>query len=210
MIKLSLFIIGVYVACGLCIAPVGNPEQCYSPVMPESKDTGTISGIHYTFIMSDTFYAFSGSFYARVDKNCLMDVSYSAKHKKNYNEASDIEVITENKDWYVSRYTIKKYLLLENRSEWITVRDNVKGRIDFRMLCNKSSLGVADVVKSSFGYYQFTPYRQGYRVEYYQECRVMNNHLAKIYLESSKDEILKYFTGYKTYLLKICRSSGGG
>jgi nitrous oxidase accessory protein NosD len=83
------------------------------------------------------------------------------------------------------------------------VRDNAKGRIDFRMLCNKSSLGVADVVKTSFGYSSFTPYRQGYRVEYYQECRVMNNHLAKIYLESSKDEILKYFTGYKTYLLKI-------
>jgi hypothetical protein len=79
--------------------------------MPESKDTGTISGIHYTFIMSDTFYAFRGSFYARVDKNCLMDVSYSAKHKKNYNEASDIRGHHGKQGLVRFKVYHKKYLL---------------------------------------------------------------------------------------------------
>jgi hypothetical protein len=203
---LRIFVIVVIYFIGMSVS-VPNKAVSISNALPaRSVDSGTINGIKYIYIESDTFYSFKGSFHTSVEYQCLMDISYQMKHKKKYNtEVSDMKMITEGKNWYTSMYYFKRYVLLENQSEWLTVRDISRNRVDFKMLKSKSNLDVANIIVSSFGHYQFLPDKTGCRVEYYQEGHTIKGSASKIYLGDAKKEMLKYINSYKVYLSEACK-----
>lgn len=172
---------------------------------PGPEESGVYNGIRYVFNRTDTSYTFKGTFSTSVAAGCFMDVSYLLKHKIRYKTAeTEITMVSQGADWYISKYRLHKWHMLENESQWLYRRDPARKRVEFRMLKNKSNLEAANVLKSSSGYYQLSSDKKGSTIEYYQECRVEKGYISHYYLADAKERMLDYVSGYKSYLTQNC------
>ena len=57
---------------------------------------------------------------------------------------------------------------------------------------------------SSSGYYQIKPEKEGYQVEYFQECKLKTGLLKDAYISQAKKEAIKFLREFKEYIERSC------
>jgi hypothetical protein len=59
-------------------------------------------------------------------------------------------------------------------------------------------------ILSSTGYYQIKLEEEGYKVEYFQECKLKSALLKGAYINKAKKETIKFMLELKEYIEKTC------
>jgi len=171
------------------------------------SDSGLINGIEYEFIQKDTFYSFHGSFLIKAKIECITNVSFDFNQKIQYTlGAKSIRLLRQGENWYEVSYTYQKFFFIENISNWLIRLIPGKNKIVFKMISNQSNIGIADIVLSSMGYYQFRPEDDGFRIEYFLECYLKSSLLTKSYITNAKKDVIKFLSDYKEYMEKTCET----
>lgn len=174
------------------------------------SDTGSINGIEYEFIQEDTFYSFRGSFHINAGIECITNVTFDFDQKKQYTlGAKSIRLVRQGVNWYEISYTYQKFFFfffIENTSNWLMKLIPEKNKIVFEMVSNQSNIGIADVVLTSQGYYQFRPENNGFEIEYFQEARLKSSLLTKLYISAAKKDVIEFLLDYKEYMERTCTS----
>ena len=173
--------------------------------LPVSLLSSQKSGIEYNFIKDDSSYLFRGGFIVNNDFDCLLDVVYKFEHISKFTSgAKSIELRRQGENWYEVTYTYRKLLIFENKSTWRRTLKRDKGRVVFEMVSNKNNIAILPEVLSSIGYYQIKSETNGFRVEYYQECKLKSGLLKNAYINQAKKEAIKFLALFKKYVEKIC------
>lgn len=181
-----------------------NNLVIYAQNVPLSE-IGEINGANYEFIQEDTSYSFRGSFVIKAELNCLISIAYDFEHVIQYNSgAKSIELIQQGENWYKVSYTYRKLIIFENTSIWRRTLKRDEQKILFEMISNKSNISIVPEVLSSLGYYQIKPEQEGYRVEYFQECKLKPGFLKDTYINKAKKEAIKFLLEFKKYVERTC------
>ena len=174
------------------------------------SDTGSMNGIEYEFIQEDAFYSFQGSFFIKAKIECITNVSFDFDQKIQYTlGAKSIRLVRQGVNWYEISYTYQKILFfffIENTSNWLMKLIPEKNKIVFNMISSRSNIGIADIVLTSMGYYQFRPENNGFRIEYFQEARLKSSLFTKLYISAAKNDAIKFLLNYKEYMEKTCKT----
>ena len=166
---------------------------------------GQENDLKYEFIRTDSSYSFRGSILVKADFDCLIDVVYKFEHISKFTSgAKSIELRRQGENWYEVTYTYRKLLIFENKSTWRRTLKQDKGRVVFEMVSNKNNIAILPEVLSSTGYYQIKSETNGFRVEYYQECKLKPGLLKNAYIRQAKKEAIKFLALFKKYVEKIC------
>jgi hypothetical protein len=201
----NLFVVGAYIL-SLTVSSSAriNNLIIYKQNTPLSE-IGEINRANYEFIQEDTSYAFRGSFVIKAELDCLINVAYDFEHVIKYNSgAKSIELIQQGENWYKVSYTYRKLIIFENTSIWRRTLKRDEQKILFEMISNKSNISIVPEVLSSLGYYQIKPEQEGYRVEYFQECKLKPGFLKDTYINKAKKEAIKFLLEFKKYVERTC------
>lgn len=72
------------------------------------------------------------------------------------------------------------------------------------MISHKHNSGLMPKILSSTGYYQIKPEKEGYKVEYFQECTLKSALLKGAYISKAKKEAIKFMWELKEYIERTC------
>ena len=159
----------------------------------------------YNFYEYGNRYSFHGRFAVPADYECLINVIYDFEHISQYaSDAKSVELIRQGENWYEVVYIYRKLLIFENQSTWRRTRKRDEGRVVFEMISSKNNLGVIPDVTYSTGYYQIGRGKEGYSVEYYQECELKSGVLRSRYINEAKKGAIKFLREFREYILETC------
>lgn len=163
------------------------------------------NGIDYEFTKNDSSYSFRGSFVVKTNFDCLLDVVYKFEHISKYTAgAKSIELVRQGENWYEVTYTYRKLIFFENKSTWRRTLKKKEGKVVFEMISNKNRIAIMPEVVSSKGYYHIKPERDGFRLEYFQECKLKPGLLKNTYISKVKKEAIKFLNLFKGYIERTC------
>lgn len=161
--------------------------------------------VEYEFNKDDSSYSFRGSFVVNADLDCLIDVVYKFEHISKYTSgAKSIELMRLGENWYEVTYTYRKLIFFENKSLWRRTLKRDEGKVVFEMQSNKNNIAIMPEIVSSTGYYHVKPERDGFRVEYFQECTLKPGLLKNTYISKAKKEAIKFLNLFKSYVKRNC------
>lgn len=171
---------------------------------PLRSESGEIDGIYYEFNHVDSCYSFHGSFVIKAEFDCLISVLYDFKHLKNIiSSANSIILIQQGENWYDVCYTFKKFFFT-NKSVYRKTLKLEEQKIVFKMISNRQNTKLFPKVLSSSGYYRIKRESTGYKVEYFQECKIKSTFLKDIYINKAKKESIKFMLGLEEYIERTC------
>ena len=159
----------------------------------------------YEFIQDGNCYSFRGSFIVQAERDCLIDVIYNFEHISKYaTDAESVEFVRQGENWNEVTYTYRKFLVLENKSTWRRTLNRDEQKVVFEMISSKNNVSFMPQLLSSSGYYQITPEKEGYKVEYFQECKLKTGLLKDAYISQAKKEAIKFLREFKEYIERTC------
>jgi len=160
--------------------------------------------LDYEFIREKNYYSFQGRIVVKTDLECLISILYDFKHLANIeSSAKSIVLLREGENWYEACHTFKK-LFFKHESIWRKTLKQDEKRIVFEMISHKHNSGLMPEVLSSTGYYQIKLEEEGYKVEYFQECKLKSALLKGAYIKKAKKEAIKFMRELKEYIEKTC------
>jgi len=160
--------------------------------------------LDYEFIQDDTYYSFRGSFIVKAELDCLISILYDFKHLVNIeSSAKSIVLLREEENWYEACHTHKK-LFFKHESIWRKTLKLDEQKVVFEMISNKQNTDLLPKVLYSTGYYQVELEEEGYKVEYFQECKLESALLKGIFINKAKKEAIKFMLELKEYIEKTC------
>ncbi len=161
--------------------------------------------LDYEFIQEDNYYSFRGSFIVRAELDCLINLIYNFKNISKYAlGAKSIELVRQGENWYEVTFTYRKLLIFENQSTWRRTLNRHEHKVVFKMISNRNNLNIIPKMLSSTGYYQIKQEKEGYQVEYFQECKLKPGFLKDTYINNAKKEAIKFLLEFKEYVEKTC------
>lgn len=161
--------------------------------------------LDYEFIQEDNYYSFRGSFIVKAEPDCLINLIYDFKNISKYaSGAKSIELVRQGENWYEVTFTYRKLLFLENQSTWRRTLNRDEHKVVFKMISNRNNLNIVPKMLFYTGYYQIRPEKEGCRVEYFQECKLMPGLLKDMYINKAKNEAIKFLREFKEYINKTC------
>lgn len=161
--------------------------------------------LDYEFMRNDNYYSFRGSFIVKAEPDCLINLIYDFKNISKYaSGAKSIELVRQGENWYEVTFTYRKLLFLENQSTWRRTLNRDEHKVVFKMISNRNNLNIVPKMLFSTGYYQIRPEKEGCRVEYFQECKLMPGLLKDMYINKAKNEAIKFLREFKEYINKTC------
>jgi hypothetical protein len=159
----------------------------------------------YEFIQDGNRYSFRGSFVVTADRNCLIDVIYNFEHISKYaTDAESVELVQQGQNWYEVTYTYRKFLILENKSTWRRTLKRDEQKVIFEMISSENNVSLMPQLLSSSGYYQIKLEKEGYQVEYFQECKLKTGILKDAYINQAKKVAIKFLREFKQYIERTC------
>ncbi|MBA7699037.1 hypothetical protein ES703_107721 [subsurface metagenome] len=160
--------------------------------------------LDYEFIRDENDYSFRGRIVVKTDLECLISILYDFKHLANIeSSAKSIVLLQEEENWYEACHTFKK-LFFKHESIWRKTLKLDEQKIVFEMISHKHNSGLMPKVLSSAGYYQIKLEEEGYKVEYFQECKLKSALLKGAYINKAKKETIKFMLELKEYIEKTC------
>jgi hypothetical protein len=160
--------------------------------------------LDYEFIREENYYSFRGRIVVKSDLECLISVLYDFKHLANIeSSAKSIVLLREGEDWYEACHTFKK-LFFKHESIWRKTLKLDEQRIVFEMISHQHNSGLMPKILSSTGYYQIKLGEEGYKVEYFQECKLKSALFKGAYIRKAKKEAIKFMGELKEYIEKTC------
>ena len=160
--------------------------------------------LDYEFIREKNYYSFQGRIVVKTDLECLISILYDFKHLANIeSSAKSIVLLREGENWYEACHIFKK-LFFKHESIWRKTLKPDEKRIVFEMISHKHNSGLMPEVLSSTGYYQIKLEEEGYKVEYFQECKLKSALLKGAYIKKTKKEAIKFMRELKEYIEKTC------
>lgn len=166
---------------------------------------GQKNDLDYEFIQDGNYYSFLGSFIVQAERDCLIHVIYNFEHISKYTSgAKSIELDRQGEDWYEVTYTYRKFLIFENKSTWRRTLKRDEQKVVFEMISSENNINIMPRPLSSKGYYQIKPEKEGYRVEYFQECRLKTVLLQDAYIRQAKKDAINFLREFKDYIERIC------
>jgi len=171
---------------------------------PFLSQSGKIDGVDYEFNHADSCYSFRGSFIVKAEFDCLIRILYDFEHLENIiSSANSIILIQQGKNWYDVAYTFKKFFFT-NESVYRKTLKLDEQKIVFKMLSYKQNTNLIPKMLSSSGYYWIQCESTGYRIEYFQECKIKSTFLNNIYVNKAKKESTKFMLELRNYIEKTC------
>lgn len=159
--------------------------------------------LDYEFIQEDNYYSFRGSFIVRGELDCLINLIYDFKNISKYAlGAKSIELVRQGENWYEVTFTYRKLLIFENQSTWRRTLNRHENKVVFKMISNRNNLNIVPKMLFSTGYYQIRPEKEGYLVEYFQECKLTPGLLKNAYINKAKKEAIKFLREFEEYIEK--------
>ena len=181
---------------GIIVALISLPVIVYGSKKKE---------IYYEFIQDGQYYSFRGSFIVKAELDCLMSVIYDFKHISKYTSgAKSIELVRQRENRYDVTYTYRRLIIFENKSTWRRTLKLDEHKVFFEMISNKNNINIIPKMQSSTGYYQVKPEKEGYRVEYFQECKLNPGLLKNAYIHKAKKEAIRFMAVFKEYVERAC------
>jgi hypothetical protein len=166
---------------------------------------GQKANFDYQFAQDDSGYSFYGSFLVKANSECLMQVIFDFKHIAQYaTGAQSIELARQGENWNEVTYTYRKFLIFENQSTWRRTLKRDEQKVVFEMISSQNNLAIMPQVLSSSGYYQIQPENTGYRIKYFQMCRLKTGLLKDAYINQAKHEAIKFLHEFNEYIEKTC------
>lgn len=160
--------------------------------------------LDYEFIREENSYSFRGRIVVKTDFDCLISVLYDFKHIANIeSSASSIVLLQEGENLYEACHTFKR-LFFKHESIWRKTLKPDEQKIIFEMISYKHNSGLMPKVLSSSGYYQIKRVEGGYKVEYFQECKLKSAFLRGAYINRARKEAIKFVLELKEYIEKTC------
>lgn len=159
----------------------------------------------YAFMHQDNAYSFRGNFFIQAEAECLLDRIFHFEHLAEFAAgAKSIDLIRHGENWHEVAYTYRKFLIFETHSTWRRTLKRAQQQVVFEMISNQNNLDLMPTVLSSKGYYQISAEADGYRVEYFQECRLKSSYLLAAYMNQLEKEAIKFLREFKACLEKAC------
>jgi len=160
--------------------------------------------LDYEFIREENYYSFRGRIVVKTDLECLVSILYDFKHLANIeSSAKSIVLLREGEDWYEACHAFKK-LFFKHESIWRKTLKLDEQKIIFEMISHKHNSGLMPKILSSTGYYQIKLEEEGYKVEYFQECKLKSALLKGAYINKAKKEAIKFMLELKEYIERTC------
>ncbi len=160
--------------------------------------------LDYEFIKDENYYSFRGRIIVKTELDCLISILYDFKHLANIeSSAKSIVLLREEESWYEACHTFKK-LFFKHESIWRKTLKLDEQKIVFEMISYKHNSGLMPKVLSSKGYYQIKFEEEGYKVEYFQECKLKSALLKGAYINKAKKEAIKFMLELKEYIERTC------
>ena len=160
--------------------------------------------LDYEFIREANYYSFRGRIVVKTDLDCLIGILYDFKHLANIEtSAKSIVLLQEEENWYEACHTFKK-LFFKHESIWRKTLKLDEQKIVFEMISHKNNSGLMPKVLSSAGYYQIKLEEEGYKVEYFQECKLKSALFKGDYIKKAKKEAIIFMQELKKYIEKTC------
>ena len=160
--------------------------------------------LDYEFIQEDNYYSFRGSFIVKAELDCLISVTYDFQHISKYTlGAKSIELVRQGENWNEVTYIYRKFIIFENKSTWRRTLKQDEQKVVFKMISSKNNINIMSKMLSSTGYYQIKQEKEGYQVEYFQECKLKPGFLKDTYINNAK-EAIKFLLKFKEYVEKTC------
>jgi hypothetical protein len=167
-----------------------------------AQETGNVQ---YSFKHTDTTYSFYGRFKLIACSECLLSICFNYEHVKALApDAKEVTLIKQDGNQNQIKYIYFKYPFFKNESLWHRVLDRKNSRVDFRLLSSKNSHSIMPQMLSSTGYYKITPSDKYLWVEYFQECRLMNNQITGLYLYLVKKKAVEFLQLFSKYAEAHC------
>ena len=161
--------------------------------------------LDYEFIQEDNYYSFRGSFIVRAELDCLISVTYDFQHISKYTlGAKSIELVRQGENWNEVTYIYRKFIIFENKSTWRRTLKQDEQKVVFEMISSKNNINIMPKMLFSTGYYQIRPEKEGYLVEYFQECKLTPGLLKDTYINKAKKEAIKFLREFKEYIERTC------
>ena len=159
----------------------------------------------YKFIQDGKYYSFQGSFIVKAELDCLMNVIWDFEHLSKYTSgAKSIDLVRQGEDWYDVTYTYRRFIIFENKSTWRRILKRDEKKVLFEMMSNENNINIIPKMLSSTGYYQIKPEKEGYQVEYFQECKLKPGFLEDAYISKAKKEAIRFMAVFKEYVKRTC------
>lgn len=164
--------------------------------------------IQYTFDQTDSSYSFFGRFVINAEPECLLRISFNYEHIQALApDAKEVRLINSGCDWNRISYTYHKYIFFENTSVWLRKLDQDKQRVNFVLVSSNNNLAMMPALTASSGYYQIKQVNDYTVVEYYQECRLTEKSITKLYLSRMKGEAVEFINRFAAYASEHCNGS---
>lgn len=180
----------------------------FAALIPMTVMTANGNDIHYTFTQTDSSYSFYGSFSIAADPKCLLRISFNHMHIQALApDAKEVLLIDSGSNWNRISYTYQKYIFFENTSVWFRKLNQEKQRVEFTLVSSDNNLELMPVPISSSGYYQIKQVKDYAVVEYYQECRLKEKPITKLYLSRMKGEAVEFINRFAAYASEHCNGS---
>jgi hypothetical protein len=129
---------------------------------------------------------------------------YDFKHLANIeSSAKSIILLREGENWYEACHTFKKFFF-KHESIWRKTLKRDEQKIVFAMISHRHNSALMPKILSSTGYYQIKLEEEGYRVEYFQECKLKSALFKGAYIKRAKKEAIKFMLELKEYIEKTC------
>jgi hypothetical protein len=181
---------------GMLIIWMNIPVLIYSSSMEEFT---------YHFYQDDSSYSFLGSFAVIADLDCLLNLVFDIEHISKFAlGAKTVELIRQGDNWNVVRYTYRKFIFFENRSTWRRTLNRDSQELVFEMISSENNLKILPEMLSSNGYYRISPDDAGFRLEYFQECKLNPDDLKDSYIKTVREKAIEFLKEFREYTEKTC------
>ena len=165
----------------------------------------SIEELQYHFSQDDSSYSFRGSFIVEAELDCLLSLVYDIEHISEFaSGAKSVELIRQGDNWNMVSYTYRKFIFFENRSTWRRTLNRDSQELVFEMISSENNLRIIPEMLSSKGYYRVNPDDEGYRLEYFQECRLNPDDIKDSYIKTVKKEAIEFLHEFREYVEKTC------
>ena len=72
------------------------------------------------------------------------------------------------------------------------------------MISNENNINVIPEMLSSTGYYQIKTEKEGFQVEYFQECKLKPGFLKDVFINKAKKEAIRFMAVFEEYVKRTC------
>jgi len=161
--------------------------------------------IKYIYTQTDSSYSFYSSFKINANPKCLLEISFNYEHIRSLAmDAKEVVLIDQGSNWNQISYTYQKFIFFENTTVWYRKLDEEKQRVDFTLVSSQNNQTIMPRLISSSGFYQVKKQEEYVIVEYYQQCRLAESSLTKVYLNRVKKEAINFMYLFSEYALEHC------